>query len=237
MYVLLYKSNCLPILQKIISKILTNLALKQHFYKNCPCGHNKLASWRWISQTVISPHPFWPFSSIDTVNHKTLLSSFMHCEICTTAWQWFTSSMEFHICSMQTLNWCPTRLSAESASVLPLYLLCWSGHILTWVFIQQLCWWNLIYSSVSLRHRSQNIWQAHCSPHPSYSGPLAQLDWTFHLSGNKEDMHENSCLSWKPGDEMKCFKLFLCLIRLLDDLYINVYQYKPVIPNLQSQWQ
>ncbi|MCI4376925.1 hypothetical protein PGIGA_G00197390, partial [Pangasianodon gigas] len=70
---------------------------------------------------------------------------------------------EIHICSPQTLHWCPTRLSTWSSPVLPLYSISWCGHILTWVFIPLLLPLNS--SSPSLPQtlmfllRYQHVWQ------------------------------------------------------------------------------
>lgn len=43
-------------------------------------------------------------------------------------------------------HWCPTRLSPESPSVLPLYLFSQWGNILTCLFITRLYWWHMTHA-------------------------------------------------------------------------------------------
>ncbi|KAK3511618.1 hypothetical protein QTP70_012969 [Hemibagrus guttatus] len=95
-----------------------------------------------------------------TVKHKTLLSTLRSLGICGTAWEWFASYLDgrsyqenmegIDICSMQTLYWCPTRLSTWSSPFLPLYSLSWQSYILAWIFIPLLSLMTPNLSSPSL---------------------------------------------------------------------------------------
>lgn len=65
--------------------------------------------------------------AFDTVNHQSPLSVFTSHGITDTTEQQFDYYLaqrivisHDHVCSMQSLHWCPTRLSAESYSIIPL---------------------------------------------------------------------------------------------------------------------
>lgn len=55
-----------------------------------------------------------------------------------------------HICSMQSLHWCPTRLTAGPFYVLSLIPHSQWGHILSWLFIPLLCYWHSIFPGLDI---------------------------------------------------------------------------------------
>lgn len=112
-----------------------------------------------------------------------------------------------HICSMQTLCRCPTMLSSGFSSVpplRPLYLLSFLPH-----HVNPNAGFSFLPSYLKYCYLSTKPKMKQCSPmlrHLSYptlhhtpSESLAWLKLTNNLTSYKDDMHEDSLLSWHPG--------------------------------------
>lgn len=115
-----------------------------------------------ITSISISPHirPLQPFNSMwhsqpqDSHGHLYESWNLWHSmsNICFLPGGMIISSdtEEFHICLIWTIHWCPTRFSAWSSSVHPVYVISWWDHIYENMgFIQQLC---ILFFLPSLRY-------------------------------------------------------------------------------------
>lgn len=125
---------------------------------------------------MISPHSLldllWSITRIICPSSIALELEAWHHLLLT----WGECYIRIHICSMQTLHCCRTRLNAWCSSILPLHLLPhWDNFLILCVLIPVLCWWHIIHpllsscscSCLCMKHGMSGTMAAHLKVNPS----------------------------------------------------------------------